>query len=95
MNIILIVSEGYPLHFSANNSKAEFIARGLKEHGCNVTMIDNPFGTKGIDKEIVGVSETGINYYIFPRKGKLSTILKNIPKIWQILKEKKQEKIIL
>lgn len=92
MNIILIVSEGYPLHFSANNSKAEFIARGLNEHGCNVTMIDNPFGTKGIDKEIVGVSETGINYYIFPRKGKLSTILKNIPKIWQILKEKKQEK---
>ena len=92
MNIILIVSEGYPLRFSANNSKAEFIARGLKEYGCNITMIDNPFGTKGIDKEISGVSEKGINYYIFPRKGKLSTLIKNIPRIYKILNEKKQGK---
>lgn len=67
MNIVLIVSEGYPLHFSANNSKAEFIAKGLKEHGCNITIIDNPFGTKNINKEISGVSDKGINYYTIVR----------------------------
>lgn len=92
MNIVLIVSEGYPLHFSANNSKAEFIAKGLKEHGCNITIIDNPFGTKNINKEISGASDKGINYYIFPRKNKVLSIIKNFIKTWKILNEKKQEK---
>lgn len=92
MNIILIVSEGYPQQFSANNAKAEFIARGLKYHGCTVTMIDVPLGTKGIKEQIKGVSDKDIKYYIFPRKKQISTFFRNLFSIWKILKSEKQIK---
>lgn len=91
MNIVLITSEGYPFQFSANNSKTEFIARGLKEYGCKVTMVDTILGTKGVSNEQAGISQKGIHYYLLPRKGRLSTIFKNLPKLWRILKKEKQE----
>lgn len=92
MNVVLIVSEGYPIKFSANNSKCEFIAMGLQNKGCKVTMIDNPFGTKGNHKLQKGVSNNNINYYILPRNGKYTVLLKNIPLLWKILKAEKDEK---
>lgn len=92
MNIVLITSEGYPFQFSANNSKTEFIARGLKEYGCMVTMADTILGTKGLPNEQTGISQKGIHYYLLPRKGKFSTIFKNLPKLWRILKKEKQAK---
>lgn len=92
MNIVLITSEGYPFQFSANNSKTEFIARGLKENGCKVTVIDTLLGTKGLAHEQAGISQKGIHYYLLPRKGKLSTIFKNLFKLWRILKKEKQAK---
>lgn len=92
MNIVLITSEGYPFQFSANNAKTEFIARGLKENGCTVTIVDNPFGTKGQPQAQTGCSQTNIKYYTFPRKGKISTFFINIPKIWKVLRKEKQKK---
>lgn len=89
MNIVLIASEGYPFKFSANNAKCEFIARGLQDKGCKVTIMDNPFGTKGNYTLQTGVSNTNIPYYIFPRKGKYSVLFKNIPLLWKALKKEK------
>lgn len=92
MNIILITTEGYPFQFSANNSKTEFIARGLKEYGCKVAIVDTALGTKGLSNEQFGISQRGIHFYLLPRNGKILTIFKNLPKIWRILKKEKQEK---
>ncbi len=92
MNIVLITSEGYPFQFSANNSKTEFIARGLKENGCKITIVDTALGTKGLSNGQAGISQKGIHYYLLPRKGKLSTIFRNLPRLWKILKKEKQEK---
>jgi len=87
MNVILMTGEGYPHLFSANNSKSEFIARGLKECGCSVTIIDGAFGAKGIEKEISGVSDSGIKFHILPRKGRYTSFFQNLPKLWKILKD--------
>lgn len=92
MNIVLITSEGYPFQFSANNSKTEFIARGLKENDCKVTIVDTVLGTKGLANVQVGISPKGIHYYLLPRKGKFSTIFRNLTRLWKILKKEKQEK---
>lgn len=86
MNVVIMVSDGYPLKFSANNSKGEFIAMGLKEAGCKVSMIDNPLGTNGIQELKSGVSENGIPYYILPK----NCFWKNIKTIWRVLKETKE-----
>ena len=74
MNVVLITSEGYPFKFSAGNSKAEFIARGLKENGCRVVIVDTALGTKGQMNMQEGISSNGINYYILPRKNKWTVI---------------------
>lgn len=92
MNVVLIVSEGYPFLFSANNSKAEYIALGLKEYGCNVLMCDSILGTKGNTTLQTGVSENNIKYITLPRTGKISTVLSNIPKMWNILKKERRKK---
>lgn len=52
MNIVLITSEGYPFQFSTNNSKTEFIARGLKEYGCKVIIANTALGTKGVSSNL-------------------------------------------
>lgn len=92
MNVVLIVSEGYPFQFSANNSKAEYIALGLKEYGCNVLMCDSILGTKGNTTLQTGVSINNIKYITLPRTGKISTVLSNIPKMWDILKKERRKK---
>lgn len=92
MNVVIMVSDGYPFKFTANNSKGEFIALGMKEAGCTVTMIDNMHGTKGILSIQKGVSPHGIPYIIFPRIGKYTAFLRNIPYLWSTLKALKQKK---
>lgn len=87
-----MVSDGYPFKFTANNSKGEFIALGMKEAGCTVTMIDNMHGTKGVLSIKKGVSHHGIPYIIFPRIGKYTAFLRNIPYLWSTLKTLKQKK---
>lgn len=87
VNVILLVGEGYPRRFSANNTKAEFIALGLKEAGCSVSIMDSEMGTKGYNTIEEGVSDTGIPYVIMPRKGKITVPLKNLPVLYKKLKE--------
>lgn len=87
-----MVSDGYPLKFSANNSKGEYIARGLKIAGCNVAMLDEFYGTKGVKKTMDGISEKGIDYLLLPRIGRLSTPFHTIPAIWSYLKKRKEKK---
>lgn len=87
MNIVIMVSDGYPFKFTANNAKGEFIALGLKETGCSVTMIDSMHGTEGVAIVKKGVSPHGIPYVIFPRLGKYTAFLRNIPQVWKVLKE--------
>lgn len=91
MNVILMTGEGYPKRFSANNSKSEFIARGLKECGCAVSIIDGSLGAHGISEELSGISDTGIDYCIFPRTNRIKSFFLNLPKLWKILKIKKQK----
>lgn len=92
MNVVLITSEGYPFKFSAGNSKAEFIARGLKENGCRVVIVDTALGTKGQMNMQEGISSNGINYYILPRKNKWTVIFQNLSSLWRILRKEKQDK---
>lgn len=82
-----MTGEGYPHLFSANNSKSEFIARGLKECGCSVSIVDGAFGTKGLVNETSGTSNNGINYHTFCRKGRLKSFFLNLPKLWHVLKK--------
>lgn len=91
MNVILMTGEGYPHLFSANNSKSEFIARGLKECGCTVAIIDGAFGAKGLNQESCGISEEGINYHTFPRNGRYKSFFLNLPKLWKVLKETRKK----
>ena len=91
MNVVIMVSSGYPHYWSANNTKGEFIARGLKANGCYVTMLDSIFGTKGFDEPEEGVSATGIDYYIIPRKGKWLSWFFAIPYIWNFLKSHRKK----
>ncbi|WP_072977947.1 glycosyltransferase [Fibrobacter sp. UWH4] len=91
MNVILMTGEGYPKRFSANNSKSEFIARGLKECGCSVSIIDGAFGAYDIREEMSGISENGIDYCIFPRTNRLKSFFVNLPKLWKTLKNKKRK----
>ena len=91
MNVVIMVSDGYPHKFSANNTKGEFIARGLQEAGCNVVMLDCIFGTKGKRCVEAGVSGAGISYLMLPRKNKYLAFVSNIPQIWKILKRRKEK----
>lgn len=90
MNVILITTEGYPEKFSANNSKSEFIAKGLIENGCKVTIVDTLLGTKGENTFKDGVYDN-IEYHIFPRKG-IKSLWENAKILAKILKSKKQDR---
>lgn len=89
MNVVIMVSDGYPFKFTANNTKGEFIALGLKEAGCSVTMIDGMHGSEGITTVKKGISSLGIPYVIFPRIGKYTAFFRNVPQVWKELKTNK------
>ncbi|MCQ2205472.1 MAG: glycosyltransferase [Bacteroidaceae bacterium] len=91
MNIVIMVSEGYPLRFSANNTKSRYVALGLKEAGCTVAMCDSIIGTKGISHSQEGISNDGIVYKILPRKGFAHSCFSNIGRIWRFLKQQKKK----
>ena len=91
MNVVIMVSDGYPFKYTANNSKGEFIALGLKDCNCSVTIIDTMHGSKGFSSIQKGISPKGIPYVIFPRIGKYYSFLFNIPNVWLILKELKNK----
>lgn len=87
-----MVSDGYPIKFSANNTKGEFIALGLKKAGCKVAMLDEFYGTKDVLIAEKGISEKGIDYFLLPRIGRLKVPFYTLPKIWDYLRERKEKK---
>lgn len=91
MNVIIMVSDGYPIKFSANNTKGEYIAMGLKKAGCKVAMLDEFYGTKGVMSAEKGVSDSGIEYLLLPRVGRVMTPFHTLPQIWKYLKERKEK----
>lgn len=91
MNTVIMVSEGYPLRFSASNTKSRFVALGLKEAGCTVAMCDSIIGTKGISQSQEGVSNDGIVYKVLPRQGFTHSCFSNIGRIWRFLKKQKKK----
>ena len=60
-----MVSDGYPIKFSANNTKGEYIAMGLKKAGCKVAMLDEFYGTKGVMSAEKGCLIVVLNIYYF------------------------------
>lgn len=92
MNVVIMVSDGYPFKFTANNTKGEYIALGIKEAGCTVTMIDSMHGSNGISSIQYGTSSKGIPYVIYPRKGRYTSFIHNIPLVWNTLKRLRKGK---
>ena len=90
-NVVIMVSEGYPLRFSANNTKSRYLALGLREAGCKVALCDSVFGTKGMTAKQEGISEEGLDYLILPRQGKTRSVFSNIIHIWRFLKKRKMK----
>ena len=86
-----MVSDGYPIKFSANNTKGEYIAMGLKKAGCKVAMLDEFYGTKGVLTEVEGVSDRGVEYLLLPRIGRMKAPFYTLPKIWNFLRERKEK----
>lgn len=86
-----MVSDGYPIKFSANNTKGEFIALGLKKAGCKVSMLDEFYGTKDVLVAKEGISEKGIEYLLLPRLGRFKAPFHTLPKIWKYLRARKKE----
>lgn len=68
----------YPLKFSANNSKTDFIARGLIKNGWESTVIGRMVGDE-VSELLNGRTVDGVGYYVLEKKKKvLISILKNI-----------------
>lgn len=86
-----MVSDGYPIKFSANNTKGEYIALGLKKAGCKVAMLDEFYGTKGVLSAEKGVSDSGLDYLLLPRVGKVLSPFYTLPQIWKYLRERKEK----
>ncbi|WP_303236131.1 glycosyltransferase [Phocaeicola coprophilus] len=90
MNIVFTCcTDNYPLSFSANNTKDEFIAKGLKD--CSITFINRLWGYKEKSSITEGETENKYKYYIFPKKSnKLITIIFNTISLFKILKRCKK-----
>lgn len=97
MNIVFTCcTDNYPLSFSANNTKDEFIAKGLK--GCSITFINRLWGYKDKSTLTEGISESGYKYYIFPKKyNKFISVFLNTISLFKLLKKckKNNEKNIM
>jgi len=99
MNIVFIsCTENYPNSFSANNTKIEYLSRGLIEQGHSVCIIGRINGSTSIENDLNIKSKYGANCFLFTQKGnKIITALKNLYKQLSLLKKigKKQEENIL
>lgn len=88
MNIVLLdITDNYPVSFSANNSKAEFIARGLLENGCQVHIINNLKGEEDIKEVKSEISQYGIHYITFPHADGFKGWIQNYKMRVEILKK--------
>ena len=65
-HIFVTYSDGFPVHYSAANTKISFLGKGLIELGDNVTLINKFYGVNNIAQKH-GFYD-GIEYYSFPSK---------------------------
>lgn len=86
MNIVIIATQNYGRNFSANNTKCEFIALGLKSIGCKVTILNQILGVEGNISVKKYKSNVGIDYIDFPLCN-LFTVNKNLKTLRSILDE--------
>ncbi|WP_321373628.1 glycosyltransferase [uncultured Draconibacterium sp.] len=77
MAIFIDCTNKYPLSFSANNTKTDFIARGLISNGWDTTVIGSIVG-QNISKIQHGRTPDGVKYFILKRKRNvIISLLKN------------------
>lgn len=99
MNIVFgACTENYPKSFSANNTKISYMARGLKELGNSVTIINKPLGDNNNLSCSILEDDYGNNAVLFPRSVKpILSLLKNLVKSAHFLKQirKKSERNVL
>ncbi len=95
MNIVFShCTQSFPIKFSASNTKADFLARGLARCGAKVTFIN---GVEGSEVENFCVKHHhGFDCFLFP-KGTFFRIIFNIGKLLSLLAslKSKSEKNIL
>ena len=91
MNIVFTCcTDNYPLSFSANNTKDEFIAKGLK--GCSITFINRLWGNKEKKYIFEGKTEYNHKYYIFPQRfNQFISIIFNAITLFKLLKRSKKK----
>lgn len=84
------VTGNYPLEFSANNTKFEYISRGLTENSCHVENLDSITGYKKISKSITGHTKYKVSYKIYSNPNRsIYQVVKNLFKQYFDLKERK------
>lgn len=97
--IFLSCTENYPVSFSANNTKIEYISRGLVELRHDVHIINRINGTKGYDSDKELISSFGARCFLFQQKqSKIFTALRNLKRqitLLRKLKIKNSENILV
>lgn len=85
-NIVFVdVTQDYPLKFTAGNSKAEFLGKGLYEEGNKITICNGQMGTHGVSRLQVMHNQFA-KIFLFPRK----KIVKNYLSLFGLLKHLKK-----
>ncbi|MGJ5642345.1 hypothetical protein, partial [Formosa sp. S-31] len=90
-NVVFLDStQGFPVRFSACNTKVEYIAKGLIEQGDRAVVINECKGEKGYNSLFIG-KHKNIYYYLLPQKYKslIKSTLLNIKLVFKILKKNK------
>ena len=96
--VFLSCTENYPLAFSANNTKVEYLSRGLLERGHRVSVIGRINGCDKVKSKENVQSQFGASCFIFKKgKNKILTAFRNLIKQIVCLNKvkKKGEKNIL
>ena len=80
MNIIFLSTTfNYPFAFSANNTKTELLARGMKEQGHKVSIVSGILGERNFNEIKKGLTTDDIEYVLLPRRGNyIQTIKTNL-----------------
>lgn len=84
------VTGNYPIEFSANNTKFEYISRGLTENNCKVENLDSISGYKKTSQPITGHTKYNVSYKIYANPNKsIFQVVKNIIQLYSDLKERR------
>ncbi len=90
-NVVFVeTTDGYPRKFTANNSKVELIAEGLKKAGDNVTIINKLQGSEFVQSDVETGNNNGLIYYTFRRYDhEKCGLIKNLIRQCKLLKSLK------